>query len=144
MAILCKILNVKWINKGWLVDWIIPAGNQWSTCKTNSSLPRQMWCIYSQWNEHSLHLGGVWQMLDTSLSQWGPPHWECPAEGTRMRQSLDTRQVFAIAEESMAAWYRGEKILGAGHGNCLKMDLGRRQKQPQWKKAFMSETGNSF
>lgn len=36
MVILCKILNVKWINK-WLVDWNIQADHQWSTCKTNSS-----------------------------------------------------------------------------------------------------------
>lgn len=69
-------------------------------------------------------------MPDGSLCHLGPIHQQQPVEGTRVRRGLETKQIFAMAEESMAAWCRGEKTLWKGHGNCLTVDLGKKTDQP--------------
>lgn len=46
-----------------------------------------------------------------------------------------------MAEESRAAWYREQKTLEWGHGNCPKVVWGRKQKQPQWRQDFASVLG---
>lgn len=54
-----------------------------------------------------------------------------------MRQ-METRQMFAIAEESMAAWCIGEKTLGGKgrHGNCLKTELGKKAEPASTEERF--------
>lgn len=50
----------------------------------------------------------------------------CLIEGTRVRRGLEIKFVFAMAEESMVAWYRGVKTLWRSHGNGLIVDLGKK------------------